>query len=298
VTLILPNEILNNTPADATPVEQNYALIEQYINNQMIHRDGSVAMGGQLHLVGDPTSPTDATSKGYVDALLPVGVMLPFCGQVSPAGQWALCNGATLTTAGYPKLYAVLGYRYGGSGATFMLPNMAGRVPVGMDTTQTEFSATGKSGGSFTVPLVQHAHAMPHTHTVPVHTHEHPHTHKIDHNHGSFSTVSGGAHTHLGRYKTIFHDGVVQTEVFVISTESPTGSAPLQAGLAADGAHVHTIDVPNFAGTSAAVSEATTAANVAASTGAVSTPNTANAGVAAPELQPPFVVINYIVRIG
>lgn len=298
MTLILPNEILNNTPADATPVEQNYALIESYINNQMIHRDGSVSMGGQLHLVGDPTSPTDATSKGYVDALLPVGVMLPFCGQVSPAGQWALCNGATLTTAGYPKLYAVLGYRYGGSGATFMLPNMAGRVPVGMDTTQTEFSATGKSGGSFTVPLVQHAHAMPHTHTVPTHTHEHPHTHKIDHNHGSFNTAVDAEHAHTGRFLSIAHDGIVFTQVFVTSTQSQTGTANLQSGLALDGKHAHAIDMPNFVGNSGAVSEATTAANVAASTGAVSTPNTANAGVAAPELQPPFVVINYIVRVG
>ena len=162
--MVLPNEILNDTPANATPVEQNYTTIEQYINSQVINRDGSVAMTAQLHLVGDPVNTNDAARKGYVDTLLPIGVMLPYCGQTAPAGHWALCNGAALSTATYPKLYAVIGTRYGtGTAGTFKVPNMTARFPIGMDTAQTEFSSTGKMGGTFIVPVPQHQHAMPHT---------------------------------------------------------------------------------------------------------------------------------------
>jgi microcystin-dependent protein len=295
--LVLPYNIINNTPADAVPVEANYDVIAGFVNAQVINRDGSVAMDAPLLLKSDPTSENHAANKSYVDALLPIGIIMPFGGVAAPAGQWLKCDGSDKSTSTYRTLFDVLGYRYGGSGATFKVPNMNGRVPVGVDPTRTAFNATGKSGGAFAVPVTQHSHTMPHSHTVPVHTHEHPHTHKIDHNHGSFPTVSAAAHLHNGKYKTIFHDGVAQTNVFVASNETVgVSTSNLQGGLGADGAHAHTVDVPNFAGTSAAVSEATTAANVAASTGASSAPSTANAGVAAPELIPPYVIVTYIIR--
>src|SRR6188768_980072 len=151
VKLTLPNEIINETPADATPGEQNYSYIQQHVNNEQINRDGSVAMTAQLHLVGDPLNPTDAASKGYVDAVLPVGIMLPFGGIVAPAGSWALCNGAVLTTSLYPKLFAVLQYRFGGSGANFNLPDLRGRVPVGLDGS-ANYNIVGRVGGTLTVP--------------------------------------------------------------------------------------------------------------------------------------------------
>ena len=42
--LILPNTIVNGENADAVPVEQNYSLIESYVNNEVIQRNGLVAM--------------------------------------------------------------------------------------------------------------------------------------------------------------------------------------------------------------------------------------------------------------
>jgi microcystin-dependent protein len=281
--LSLPNDILNDTPADATPVEQNYSVIEQYINNSVINADGSVSMAAQLRLFGDPLNVNDAARKGYVDALLPVGVMLPFTGQVAPAGHWALCNGASLSTSTYPKAFAVLGYRYGGSGGTFMLPNMAGRVPIGMDTTQTEFSATGKKGGSFTVPVPLHSHTM-------AHTHEHPHTHPINHNHGSIVSTSAGAHTHTLSTSVRPSSGAGSTNSFMrAGTDGTTANITSNPVIDAASGHTHSVDLPNYAGSSGATSEATTGGSSAAST--------ANAGTTGVELQPPFVVINYILRI-
>lgn len=65
----LQYDLANDTPADAVPVEANFNRIEQHINQELIERDGTVAMREQLRLVNStPLNEFDATSKGYVDA--------------------------------------------------------------------------------------------------------------------------------------------------------------------------------------------------------------------------------------
>jgi len=47
--------------------------------------------------------------------------------------DWALCNGALLQVQQNQALFSVLGKQYGGDGVqTFALPDLRGRVPVGM----------------------------------------------------------------------------------------------------------------------------------------------------------------------
>ena len=41
---------------------------------------------------------------------------------------WLICDGRSLDTRKYAKLYSKLGYSFGGSGTSFNLPNMAGKV--------------------------------------------------------------------------------------------------------------------------------------------------------------------------
>ncbi|MGH6811152.1 MAG: phage tail protein [Methylocella sp.] len=63
----------------------------------------------------------------------------PFLGQIflvgfnfAPVG-WALCNGQLLSISQNTALFSLLGTTYGGDGVTnFALPNLQGRVPVGM----------------------------------------------------------------------------------------------------------------------------------------------------------------------
>ena len=50
----------------------------------------------------------------------------------APSG-WLLCYGQSLATASYPDLFAAIGYTYGGSGANFNVPDLRGRIPVGLD---------------------------------------------------------------------------------------------------------------------------------------------------------------------
>jgi microcystin-dependent protein len=75
---------------------------------------------------------------------VPPGVVEAFLGGTSsvPAG-WVLANGASLSTATYPALFNVLGYRFGGSGANFNVPNLnIGYFLVGSTSTPgTAFAA-------------------------------------------------------------------------------------------------------------------------------------------------------------
>ena len=64
--------------------------------------------------------------------LVPAGALMPFAGQDAPDG-WLLCHGQSLDVATYQVLWDAIGYRYGGSGASFNLPDLRGRVPAGQD---------------------------------------------------------------------------------------------------------------------------------------------------------------------
>ena len=60
------------------------------------------------------------------------GEIRMFAGDYAPRG-WLLCNGQLLQIQQYQPLYAIIGNRYGGDGrTTFGLPDLRGRVPVGM----------------------------------------------------------------------------------------------------------------------------------------------------------------------
>ena len=187
MSLHLNNTIANGEVADALPVDANYKQIQDYINTEVITRDGAVAMQAPLQLQGGPTTDNSAASKEYVDSFLPVGVMLPWPAATAPSGgKWMLCNGAALAVAAYTELYGILGTHYGSGTGTFLLPNLTGRTLVGLDVNQTELKTIGQYGGTFALPLPAHSHTMPHTHVMP-HTHEHPHTHSIAHDHAAFA---------------------------------------------------------------------------------------------------------------
>ena len=100
----------------------------------------------------------------YVKALdsLPVGTILEFPTTSSsnlPIG-YMFCDGSAISRTTYAELFALIGTSYGtGDGSTtFNLPNYKGRVPVGRDSTQTEFDTIGETGGS--KYLQEHKHSI------------------------------------------------------------------------------------------------------------------------------------------
>ncbi len=214
------------------------------------------------------------------------------------------CNGAAVSRTTYAGLFSVIGTAYGeGDGATtFNVPDLRQRFPLGKADSGTG-SALGGTGG-----------AIDHTHTGPSHTHTYAeviaHTHSVDP--PSTTSSSGGAHTHtfsattssagdhyhqMGN-QTNFKDGsyyratsgntfhywgmdgwgtnTFNTRTAGAHTHTVSGTT---GGVSAN--HTHTVDVPAFTSGSTGVATGTTAA---AGTGATGGNN------------PPFVVVNYIIK--
>jgi microcystin-dependent protein len=70
---------------------------------------------------------------------MPGNAGTPYVGQIMMVGfnfnpqGWALCNGQLLAIADNTTLFALIGTTYGGDGqSTFGLPDLRGRVPVGV----------------------------------------------------------------------------------------------------------------------------------------------------------------------
>lgn len=117
----------------------------------------------------------------------PVGIMMDWPGANAP-NLWHFADGSSLLVAAYPDLFAVLGYRYGGSGANFNLPNTIDRMSVTVGQ-----RSLGSVGGQQTVALTE-ANLAPHTHTFGGTTD----TTGGQHQHSGTTDTTGGQHQHSG----------------------------------------------------------------------------------------------------
>lgn len=83
----------------------------------------------------------------------------------TPVG-WLPCLGQTLTISQNQELYAVIGTQYGGDGrTTFCLPDLRGRIPLGMGQADGLSNYTiGSTGGTERVSLS--------TEEMPAHSHD------------------------------------------------------------------------------------------------------------------------------
>jgi microcystin-dependent protein len=61
---------------------------------------------------------------------VPIGGVIPIGFGTVPFG-FLLCTGSGYSNVIYPELFAVIGFTYGGTSPTFLVPNLIGRVPMG-----------------------------------------------------------------------------------------------------------------------------------------------------------------------
>tara|TARA_R110001606_G_scaffold101624_10_gene223102 strand:- start:4291 stop:5241 length:951 start_codon:yes stop_codon:yes gene_type:complete len=161
---------------------------------------------------------------------------------------WLWLDGGVYAGANtlYPGLWAVAPSSWK-SGTTLSLPNMTDRILQGPASGSS--AGIGSTNGSNTVTLST-AHMPSHAHTM-------------DHDHPSVSTSDTGAHRHLGLY--VGADNGYATEVFrggaaAFGTSSVNGSTT-DSGHAGQGRHrtgsagdhQHTLDVPNFTGSTGSI---------------------------------------------
>lgn len=90
----------------------------------------------------------DGTQK---ESGLPPGALVPYAGASAPTG-FLLCDGSAVSRTTYAALYGVIGATYGaGDGSTtFNLPDLRGRVPVGIALSggHAEVSSLGANDGA------------------------------------------------------------------------------------------------------------------------------------------------------
>jgi microcystin-dependent protein len=97
-----------------------------------------------------------------------LGEIRMFAGNYAPE-NWQLCDGTLLNISEYPALYSLVGTTWGGNGqTTFAVPDLRGRIPVGMGTgTGLTARILAQTGGTSSVQLTQ-SNLPAHTHTLSV----------------------------------------------------------------------------------------------------------------------------------
>jgi microcystin-dependent protein len=110
-----------------------------------------------------------------ISTIMPTASIMPYAGVSAPTG-FLLCAGQSVPVANYSGLHSVIGYTYGGSGASFKIPDLRGRVIAGQDDMggSSANRLTGQSGGVDGDVLGGSGGAETHTLStaqIPAHTH-------------------------------------------------------------------------------------------------------------------------------
>ena len=274
-TLTLPYDLVNDQTADAQVLQSNYVALENFLNNNVVHRDGSNGIdSGELALPGPPSLTNSAATKGYVDGIIPVGVVVPYAGATAPTG-WLLCQGQLVSKDTYPLLWALLGDTYGTSTATqFYLPDLQSVFVAGKGTVGWS-NALGETGGDKDAVVVTHNHTMPqHKHTMPQHSH----------NAGTLATAQSGAHNH-GLNEWAYMAAAISGSTLDLFDGGTGYNFTTDTFVTHDG-HTH-----NITGATASVDPG--------DTNNADPGDTNNAGESATNKNlPPYITLNYMIRMG
>ncbi len=173
---------------------------------------------GIKNTAGDPASCTEgaiyynsnsASLRGcqsipnaWQDLSTPAGTILGFAGSIAPGG-YLLADGSAISRTTYAALFAVIGTTYGiGDGSTtFNLPDLRGRTPVGLNTSEAVHSNVNALGNNEGVALGNR---------TPVHN----------------STVNDPGHRHsYTTYTSQFNSGADQPGIWVGGQTVNTGTS-------------------------------------------------------------------------
>jgi microcystin-dependent protein len=115
------------------------------------------------------TDVEEGSEQVYMSELVnttPTGIINPYAGSSGyvPNG-WLLCDGSAVSRTTYAKLFYTIGSTYGNGDAstTFNIPDLRGRIPVGLTGAGTYFNTLGGVGGVTDVTLTT-AQLASHTH--------------------------------------------------------------------------------------------------------------------------------------
>jgi microcystin-dependent protein len=136
----------------ADPTADDDIATKGYVDSQsalvsgtFLKRDGTNFMLAPLNMSGEriincanPTANQDAVTVAYLEQQLqgigatPTGTLAFWTGLGTTPSGWLYADGRSHSTTQQAALFAVIGYTFGGSGASFNVPDMRGRVVCGM----------------------------------------------------------------------------------------------------------------------------------------------------------------------
>jgi microcystin-dependent protein len=251
---------VSSEPVIAPTLQSEDLYAQNVTARNLVVEDSVTFPGGTLY--------TQTEVTALIALNTPIGLVSQYIGATAPAG-YLICDGSSISRTTYSALWDVLRngtssspYGNGDGTSTFNLPNLKGKVPVGVDTTQTEFDARGETGGS----KISTA----------------PHNHSVTHNHAAFDATSGGQnadHSHPFDLNIVHSDGTpVTAEILNVGIYYGGGVSRYQDGTAGQyGGQVHghttSIDVPSNTVTSDESSASATSGNLQ-----------------------PYITVNYIIK--
>jgi hypothetical protein len=92
---------VNGNATDGDQVDQNFTDVKNYIDTELIRRDGTVAMTGELSLSGTPTASGSAATKGYADQFVHTHVRNNYTPPASILAAGTVLATTTITDPGY-----------------------------------------------------------------------------------------------------------------------------------------------------------------------------------------------------
>jgi microcystin-dependent protein len=128
---------------------------------------GNVLLGSNANAGRTTTYSRSATITEVMNNFLVVpGTIISFGGNNPPAG-YVLCDGRTLATTGqYADLFAAIGTTWGGSGATFKLPDLRGMFLRGTGTNALYTTSTGTAPTAAATGTFQRDAYQSHNHNI------------------------------------------------------------------------------------------------------------------------------------
>lgn len=142
-------------------VADSRAVINTNFSNLNTDKVEDLSDLGLTKTASEYNDTVDAVASAFT---MPSGAIMIWPTATAPTG-WRLCDGAERSRTGFASLFAAIGTTYGvGDGSTtFNVPNLKGRVVVGIDASQTEFDTLAETGGAKTHTLTEAQ--------IPAHTH-------------------------------------------------------------------------------------------------------------------------------